>query len=135
VSYNFKSGLGVVAVGQFLGSGFVPKAGVQYFKRLEKQHLTLFTWLVQEVKEQPNTDWFLLLRHESALGRSWSLFAQTELFSVTNWAADFSLVQRLRLGLSRHGWQAGAGADFSQNNFSSAWLKTRNVGAFVRHEF
>lgn len=132
VSYNFKSGLGLVAVGQVLGAGFFPKAGAQFYVR--KKDLTVFTWAVVELMKDPDVDWFLLARFQPKIRGAWRFFSQLELVNGLAPDGSVSLTQRGRIGIGWRDWQLGAGADFSQAGKSDL-AKTRNAGAFLRHEF
>ena len=132
VSYNFSSGLGLVAVAQFFGNGFFPKAGVQYFGR--KKSLTLFTWLVAETLRKPSLDFFLLARFEPALTTNHKLFSQLELVNSTDRHGYYQLTQRARVGVGfQPNWQVGFGIDFQQtgNDTFAYW---HNAGVFIRKE-
>lgn len=133
VSYNFKSGVGIVAVGSFLNNGFTPKAGVQYVKI--KGDFLFFGWLVVDLKEKGNLDLFGMLRWQPKLNEQWRLFSQVELFPIYKPENKFwSLTQRLRLGTKYHGWAAGFMADFNQSG-KNEFAKTENIGGFLRHDF
>jgi hypothetical protein len=132
VSYNFSSGLGLVAVAQFFGNGFFPKAGVQYFGK--KRSLTVFTWLVAETLRDPAVDLFLLARFEPPLNSSLKLFSQVELVNNTDGRGHYQLIQRVRLGVGfQPGWQAGVGTDFQQVG-NDAFTYWHNAGVFIRKE-
>lgn len=135
ISYNFKSGLGIVAVGQVLGTGFVPKVGVQYAGRFAD--LTVFSWVVVSTFEKNNDlDWFLLMRYTPKLGETLRLFSQLELVNGFALNGGMNLVQRYRLGLGYHTWQWGLGADFQQRGRTETGLASNhNLGVFLRHEF
>ncbi|MEZ4984694.1 MAG: hypothetical protein R2795_06615 [Saprospiraceae bacterium] len=133
VSYNFKSGLGIVAVGSFLNNGFIPKAGVQLVNA--KGDFLFFGWLVADLKKEGNLDLFGLFRYTPVLKADWRLFSQAELFPVYNPKNEFwSLTQRLRLGAKYHHWAAGFMADFNQSG-KDDFVKTNNIGGFLRHDF
>jgi hypothetical protein len=133
VSYNFKNGLGLVAVGSLTNAGFTPKAGVQYVKM--KGDFLFFGWLVADLKEKGNVDLFGLFRWQPMLNEQWRLFSQVELFPIYNPENEFwNLTQRLRLGTKHHGWAAGFMTDFNQSG-SDDFIKTSNVGGFLRHDF
>ncbi len=133
VSYNFKSGLGLVAVGSFVNAGFTPKAGLQLVKI--KGDFLFFGWLVADLKKQGNVDLFGLFRYQPRLSGQWRLFSQVELFPVYNPENEFwNITQRLRLGAKYHGWAAGFMADFNQSG-SADFSSTHNIGGFLRHDF
>lgn len=133
VSYNFKSGVGLVAVGSFLNAGFTPKAGVQLVKM--KGDFLFFGWFVADLKKEGNLDLFGLLRWQPKVGEHWRAFSQVELFPVFNPKNEFwNLTQRLRLGAKYHAWAAGFMADFNQAG-KSDFAKTNNIGGFLRHDF
>jgi hypothetical protein len=133
VSYNFKSGIGLVAVAQFLGTGFLPKAGFQYVVR--KKKFTLFTWVVSETWSNPAVDWFVLTRFQPPLTEKINLFTQLELLNTAYPEDYYQFIQRIRLGVGNTlGWQIGMGADFQQAG-SETFTRFNNMGIFLRKEF
>jgi hypothetical protein len=133
VSYNFKNGLGIVAVGSFLNTGFTPKMGLQYFK--QKGDFMFFGWAVADLKKQGSVDVFGLFRYQPTLKTHLKGFGQLELFPVFNPATEvWNITQRLRLGLKYHTRAAGLMADFNQTGKNS-FATTQNFGVFVRNEF
>lgn len=133
VSYNFKNGLGIVAVGSFVNTGFVPKAGVQFFK--QKGDFMFFGWFVADLEKAGSLDLFGLFRFQPKLKNDWRVFSQVELFPVLNPKNEFwNLTQRLRLGAKYHAWAAGFMADFNQSG-KGEFVRTHNLGGFLRHDF
>ncbi len=136
ISYNHKKlkGFAPVMVGQVLSWGVYPKAGIQY--ALVRKNLTVFTWLVSELLEEPDLDYFLLFRYTPRLTEKTNLFTQVESVNAfpTVSSQNFSFTQRFRLGLQFNSYQLGAGADFNQTG-NTTFVKTYNLGVFIRHEF
>ena len=136
VSYNHPAakGLAPVAVLQLLNSGLTPKLGIQ-FARITPQW-TLFSWSVVELRQQPNVDFFLLLRYTPRISERWKGFFQVEWIpSVpTEETKPVYLTSRGRAGLSRAGTQFGIGCDLQQWG-RSQWTTTTNAGVFIRKEF
>ena len=136
LSYNHPGlkGFAPVVVSQVLSWGVYPKAGIQY--ALLRKNLTLFTWLVSETLEHPVVDYFLLMRYTPELSDKLNLFSQLEIVHAmpTHEADPYSFTQRLRLGLQFHTYQLGAGADFNQSGRTN-FVRTYNIGGFIRHEF
>lgn len=136
LSYNHPAwkGFAPVLVAQLLNRGIYPKAGLQYAK-LAKD-FTFFSWVVAELQEEPNVDFFVLTRYTPALSERLHLYTQLELVNAFPMVENktFSLIQRFRLGLKVKDWQYGLGADFSQNG-RKTWTNTDNLGLFLRHEF
>ncbi len=133
VSYNFKNGLGIVAVASFLNAGFTPKAGVQFFK--QKGDFMFFGWAVADIKDEGGADLFGLFRYQSKINEQWRVFSQIELFPIYNFSAEtWNLTQRLRLGAKHHTWAAGIMADFNQSG-KDTFTTTHNLGIFLRNEF
>lgn len=133
VSYNFKNGLGLVAVGSFLNAGFTPKAGVQFVKI--KGDFLFFGWLVADLKKEGNLDLFGMFRYQPKISEQWRVFSQVELFPVYNPKNDWwNITQRLRLGAKYRTWAAGFMADFNQAVAGDVVL-TNNLGGFLRHDF
>lgn len=133
VSYNFKNGLGLVAVGSFLNAGFTPKAGVQFVKT--KGDFLFFGWLVADLKKEGNLDLFGMFRYQPKISEQWRLFSQIELFPVYNPENDWwNITQRLRLGAKYRAWAAGFMADFNQAG-TGDFVLTNNLGGFLRYDF
>lgn len=134
VSYNFKSGWGLVAVGSYLNAGFTPKAGVQFVKM--KGDFLFFGWLVADLKREGNLDLFGMFRWQPKLGKgNLRLFSQLELFPVYHLENDiWNITQRVRAGVKHRTWAAGLMADFNQAG-KTDFIQTNNVGAFLRHDF
>jgi hypothetical protein len=133
VSYNFKNGLGIVAVASFLQAGFTPKAGIQYYKA--KGDFMFFGWLVADLKDNGGADVFGLFRYQPKINETWRIFSQLELFPAYHFSAEtWSLTQRLRFGVKYHTWAAGFMADFNQTG-KITFKNTNNWGVFIRNEF
>lgn len=136
ISYNHPKlkGLAPVVVAQLLNSGVHPKAGIQYV--FLSKALTIFSWTVIETTSEPNLDFFLLMRYTPSITERLKLFTQLE--SVNAWpTADngkHNFIQRFRIGLKMKDWQTGFGSDFSQSG-NTTFVKTNNIGIFLRHEF
>ncbi|MCU0341557.1 MAG: hypothetical protein MUE30_16900 [Spirosomaceae bacterium] len=133
VSYNFKNGIGIVAVGSFLNAGFTPKIGLQYFK--QKGDFMFFGWAVADFEKESNIDVFALLRCTPKIKTHLNGFGQLEFFPVYNPSSEvWNITQRLRLGLKYHTWAAGFMADFNQTG-KNTFMATHNLGIFLRNEF
>lgn len=136
VSWNHARarGFAPVLVGQVLYTGVYAKAGMQY--AWMKNHVTVFSWLVSELKRQPSLDYFLLLRLTPRLSDKIKLFTQFESINTLQLAADVpqSFVQRFRVGLDAWQFQFGAGADVSFFG-RSVYVQNTNAGVFIRHLF
>ncbi len=136
ISYNHEKlkGFAPVLVGQVLSWGVYAKTGIQYVHI--KKDVTIFTWLVCETKNEPDIDYFLLLRYTPKLSDRINLFAQAESINAmpTISTRNFSFTQRLRFGIQLKNYQFGLGADFSQTG-NTTFTETNNIGAFLRHEF
>lgn len=136
LSYNHPKwkGLAPVLVAQVSNKGVFPKAGIQYY--FGKNNFTLFSWVVCEILEDPNVDWFLLTRYEPKLTEKLNLFTQLELVNAFPTAStnNYTFIQRMRLGLKISACQFGAGADFNQTG-NTTFEATNNVGGFFRYVF
>lgn len=133
VSYNFKNGIGIVAVGSFLNSGFVPKTGIQYFKA--KKDFVCFGWLVADLKKKGHVDLFGLFKYTPKMSEQWRLFCQAELFPVYQPATGYwNLTQRFRLGGKYAAWAGGLMLDLNQSG-RIEFTHTHNVGGFIRYDF
>ena len=94
-----------------------------------------FGWLVADLKKSGNIDLFGLFRYQPKLNEHWRIFSQLELFPVYSPSNEYwSITQRLRLGTKHHAWAAGAMADFNQLG-SNDFIKTHNIGGFLRYDF
>jgi hypothetical protein len=133
ISYNFKNGLGIVAVAAFSNTGFTPKMGAQYFK--QKNDFMFFGWIVSDVKDKGGMDLFGLFRYQPKINEKWRVFSQLELFPVYNFYSEtWSLTQRLRLGTKHHTWAVGFAADFNQTG-ENLMTTSHNLGVFLRNDF
>jgi hypothetical protein len=136
ISYNSPKlkGFAPVFVAQISNRGISPKLGVQLFKR--KNDVTFFSWVVVEALNNPNIDWFIMTRYEPKLKRKLKFFNQLEVFSSapSSEKLNYSFLQRARLGLKINNLQFGVGADFTENG-QTTFIKTKNIGGFVRTEF
>lgn len=133
VSYNFKNGLGIVTVASFLNAGFIPKAGMQYYK--SNNNFLFFGWLVADVKKQGNIDLFGLFRYQPKINEHWKGLMQLEFFPVFTPSSElWNFTERVRIGAKHHGWGAGLMMDFNQTGVTN-FIKTNNIGAFVRYDF
>jgi len=133
VSYNFKSGIGLVSVASFTNTGVVPKTGIQYYAT--KSDFLFFGWLVVDVKTKGNVDLFGMFRYQPKLNGNWRIFSQLELFPVYKPDSGFrNLTQRLRLGLKQGSCAAGLMADFNQSGRHTL-STTNNAGGFLRVDF
>ena len=133
LSYNFKNGLGLVAVAAFLPDGLTAKTGLQFFR--QKGAFMFFGWAVADWKKQGNIDVFGLFRYQPQLNTLLQGFAQYEFFPVYKPSAGFwNITQRLRLGIKYHTWALGGMADVSQTG-KNKLLSSYNLGVFLRNEF
>lgn len=134
VSYNFKSGIGLVGVSVFGATGFVEKLGAQFVKR--KNDFFMFGWVVAEAKQKGNVDLFGMFRFTPKISETFHLFTQLELSNAfpTVTENNFSLIQRMRLGLKYSKWQFGGMLDLTELGRES-YTTTHNTGVFLRHEF
>ena len=136
ISYNHPKlkGFAPVAVVNVLSRGVYPKAGIQFAKI--KKDYTIFTWAVAETLKEPTIDYFFLGRYTPKLTQKLNLFTQIELVNAfpTTQQNNYSFTQRFRLGLKHKEIQWGIGLDLSEigrNDF----IKTQNLGVFLRNEF
>lgn len=133
ISYNFKNGLGIVTVASFLNSGFVPKAGFQFYK--QKGDFMFFGWIVADIKKEGNIDIFGLFRYQPKINEQWNVFNQIELFPVYNPSSEFwNITQRIRLGVKYQNVAFGLMTDLNQSGMSN-FTTTENIGGFLRYEF
>jgi len=134
LSYNFKSGLGLVATIQLSQTGTSIKGGIQYAKQFKQG--TVFSWLVagNNTVHYFSTDWFVLLRWVPAINERWKFYTQFELLSSVDRKSNKNFVQRIRLGPAIGKWQWGIAADFNETG-NSKLSYTDNIGLFVRREF
>lgn len=133
LSYNFKGGIGLVAVASFLNTGITPKAGLQYH-RLSK-NLLFFGWIVADIRRNGAVDIFGMLRYTPPIATGWKGFTQLELFPVLQRASKArTYTQRLRLGVKKTSWSTGLMHDLTLYH-SSTSNNNRNLGLFFRQDF
>lgn len=136
ISYNHPKlkGFAPVAVVSIVNRGIYPKAGIQLAKI--KKNYTIFSWIVSETLESPNIDYFFLGRYTPKLTQKLNLFSQIEFVNTFPTAKqnNYSFTQRYRLGLKMKDFQFGTGVDLSQMGRND-FIKTQNLGVFLRNEF
>ncbi len=136
ISYNHPrlKGLAPVMVGQIFGSGFFPKAGMQF--AYIKKEITLFSWLVSETKRDPTLDFFFLGRYTPRITEKVNLFCQLELVNAfpTSGQKSFAFTQRIRAGSKIKALQFGIAADFAATGRKD-YHTTNNIGGFLRYEY
>jgi hypothetical protein len=128
-------GVGPIFIGQLINRTTYAKPGLQYGNFLKK--LILFGWAVTELNKDPDLELFIFIRYTPTLTDKLQLFTQVEFINTfpTTTSNPYSLIQRLRVGLKRNQWQAGAAADFSQSGRDADFTHADNLGCFLRHEF
>lgn len=133
VSYNFKNGVGIVAVASFVSTGFVPKAGVQYYR--QSGNWMFFGWVVADLKQKGNVDLFGLFRYQPVVNETWKGLLQLELFQVYNPSSEFwNITQRIRIGAKKDAWGGGFMIDLNQSG-SNRFINSNNTGVFLRYDF
>ncbi len=134
VSFNFKSGIGIIGVASFLSTGFMSKLGIQYMRA--KRNSMFFGWLVADLKNKAGIELFSVFRYQPALNKNLKIFTQIELYPVYNLSyKTINFTQRLRLGLKYHdSWTIGPMTDINQTG-KNKLTQTYNFGGFLRHEF
>jgi len=133
VSYNFKNGVGLVAVASFVNTGLVPKAGVQYYR--QSGNWMFFGWLVADLKEKGNVDLFGLFRYQPVVNETWKGLLQLELFPVYNPSSEFwNITQRIRIGAKKNSWGGGFMIDLNQSG-TTRLTNANNTGVFLRYDF
>lgn len=134
LSYNFRNGIGLVLATQFLQTGFVYKAGVQYF--LSFPDGSLFTWLVAGENSMGHFsgDWFLLARWMPGLDEKRKWFLQAENLYQLDTENNITFVHRARAGWGNSHWQHGLAADFTAQGKNKPGL-TIHPGIFLRRVF
>jgi hypothetical protein len=133
ISYNFKTGLGLVLVGSFLNSGFTGKTGVQFYR--QKSKWLFFGWLVADIKRSGNMDLFGMFRYTPDIDHTWKLFSQVEVFPIYQLKSGiWNVTERLRLGFKKTNWTGGLMMDLNQHSVGSLQAKN-NMGIFIRHDF
>lgn len=135
ISYNHKKlkGFAPVMVVSILNRGVYPKAGIQFVK-IKKDYI-FFSWLVSETLTNPKIDYFFLGRFTPRLTDNLNLFTQVEFVNSlpTERKNNFTLIQRIRLGLKMKEFQLGLGVDFSETG-RNIFISTVNAGTFLRYE-
>lgn len=135
VSYNHPElkGFAPVFVTQVFNSGIYPKAGVQFVS--SKENVTLFSWLVSQIQNNPGIDFYVLLRYTPHLSSTLKLFTQMEsLNTIYAENSSFSFTQRFRIGLKMQKFQFGLGSDLAEKTQENSGFDS-NTGLFLRYEF
>lgn len=135
ISYNHKKlkGFAPVMVVSILNRGVYPKAGIQF--ATTKKDYVIFSWLVSETLNNPKIDYFFLGRFTPKLTDKLNLFTQVEFVNSlpTDSKNNFTLIQRIRVGLKMKEFQFGMGIDFTESG-RDIFTSSVNAGAFLRYE-
>lgn len=133
ISYNLKSGVGIIGVAYFSSTDLIPKLGIQYAKT--KSNFMFLGWLVADLKNEGGVELFTVFRFQPSINDKLHVFSQVELYPVYNLSSrNINFTQRIRLGLKHNSWIIGPMVDFNQTQ-KNGLIQTNNIGGFLRHEF
>ncbi|MFY8003666.1 MAG: hypothetical protein ACOVNR_02445 [Chitinophagaceae bacterium] len=133
ISYNFKNGVGIVAVAAYTNNALTYKAGMQY--AYQQADFTFFGWLVTDLNANGNIDCFGLLRYTPKINKRFKGLFQYEMFPVLQPANGFwNITLRVRAGAKWQQWAVGFMADFNHQG-KNQWQVTTNAGLFLRYDF
>jgi hypothetical protein len=136
ISFNHTklNGLAPVFVVQGLNTGIFGKIGIQFVKL--NPHILLFSWIVVELKANPNLDIYGLYRYTPIIKENIQLFTQIESINTFNSNKNLAqmFIQRARIGVQKKQTQVGVGIDLSEIGRSN-YTTISNVGFFVRYDF
>lgn len=132
LNYTTRSGLGGTVVGRISNLGAGSDMGVHLFKANEN-------WMIYALASialgmDLSYSWFSILRYTPAIDDHWRLYSSLELFSNFGEIGHVASVQRIRIGLSRSGYQFGFGLNLV--GAGQAYEQTdTNPGLFIRKQF
>ena len=132
LNYTSKSGIGGTILGRISNMGAGSDAGIHLFKANG-------TWMIYALasvglSSDLSYGWFSILRYTPAINDNWLLYTSLELFSNFGERGHVASVQRMRVGLSRGGYQFGFGLNLSA--FGQSYNQTdSNPGVFIRKQF
>jgi hypothetical protein len=130
VSFNIVGGLDALVDTQYIsGAGFVPRAGLQYFKKVGD--LTMYGNGTVKLGEDPDGEFVVNLGYTPKINKAFSIVLDAEnVTSVGKKGHNFS-VQRLRAGVGYKKHSVGAAVDVTE---AGGEVKT-NVGGFYKVRF
>lgn len=132
LNYTTSSGFGGTLLGRISNAGAGSDAGLHLFKANERW--MLYALASVEISRDLSYSWFSILRFTPPITDTWKLYTSLELFSNFGKSGHVASVQRMRLGLSRGGYQFGMGLNLA--GVGSTYSSTdMNPGLFVRKEF
>ena len=132
LNYTTPSGIGGTILGRISSQSAGSDAGVHFFKA--NAEVMLFALASVELSKELSYSWFSILRFIPSLSDRWKLFTGLELFTNFGEEGHVASVQRLRLGLSREGYQFGFGLNLSGIGKNYEETDT-NPGIFIRKQF
>ena len=132
LNYTTPSGIGGTILGRISSQSAGADAGIHFFKANAK--VMLFALASVELSKELSYSWFSILRFTPSLSNRWKLFTGLELFTNFGEEGHVASVQRLRLGLSREGYQFGFGLNLSGIGKNYEETDT-NPGIFIRKQF
>ncbi|MDW3192445.1 MAG: hypothetical protein R8G66_08770 [Cytophagales bacterium] len=132
LNYTLKSGIGGTILGRISNAGAGSDVGIHLFKANG-------TWMIYALafiglSGDLSYGWFSILRYTPAINDNWLLYTSLELFSNFGESGHVASVQRMRVGLSRGGYQFGFGLNLS--GIGQSYNQTdSNPGVFIRKQF
>lgn len=132
LNYTSKSGIGGTILGRLSNTGAGSDAGIHLFKANG-------TWMIYALASMGLSSdlsygWFSILRYTPAISENWLLYTSLELFSNFGETGHVASVQRMRVGMSRAGYQFGFGLNLS--GVGQSYNQTdSNPGIFIRKQF
>lgn len=132
LNYTAKSGIGLSLVGKVSQtSGASADSGVHIFK--SKPSWMLFGLATFGLKKDFEYSWFSILRFKPKIKEQWKWYISLELYHLFMGNNHAISVERVRLGLSKQGWQFGVAGNFQQ--VGPGFVGGENWGAFLRKSF
>ena len=132
LNYTTSSGVGGTVLGRISKAGAGGDVGIHWFKANG-------TWMVYALTSVAMSadlsyGWFSIVRYTPAIDDNWLLYTSLELFSNFGEQGHVASVQRIRLGMSRSGYQFGLGLNLA--GIGKAYSRTdSNPGIFIRKQF
>ncbi|MCG8326817.1 MAG: hypothetical protein MI974_03975 [Chitinophagales bacterium] len=132
LNYTTKSGFGGTLLGRISSFSSGIDVGAHYFKA--NKRLLVYALPSININDELLYSWFSIVRFTPVIKNDWKLYTSLELFSAFAEQGHLSSVQRIRLGMDKHGYQFGFAINLSERgkDFKN---KDSNPGLFVRKQF
>ena len=130
LNYTTSSGFGTTLLGRISSSNSAIDTGIHYFKA--NQNIIIYALAAINVGDVLLYSWFSIFRYTRHLKSDWQVYTSLELFSAFARIGHLSSVQRIRLGVGKHGYHFGLAVNLNESRMTGTDV---NPGIFFRRQF